>query len=230
MHPRLEGGRLTESDLLLYQDILSEKENQIEFEINQKIAQHEKWNIGYIDLTKSPIMLPLFQEVKDTSFRIAMTEYLPTPPESMSSTPSIDADFQDFASRQDDDRVAVRYTSPPNDVLYRQPSFRRRIGRGGRLMIDRRGLYVRPDEEFSVTVVDRFSYDQDDDEEAIETETLMVDPFDIHHMRYRALQASSSSQGRQISRDQAAEMESIEEKRRRLGFNQRARLDDVRRV
>ena len=229
-HTRLEGGRYTESDLLLYQDILAEKENQIGFEIKQKIAQHEKWNIGYIDLTKLPITLPLRQNIKDGSFRAAMTEYLPTPPESVSSsTSSVDSNFQHFASHQEDDRVPVRYSSPPIDASYRQPSFRRRIGRGGRLLIDRRGLYVRPDEELSARVADRFSYDKDDDDEPVESETFTVDPYDIHHMRYRALQASSVVQGHQVSRDQAVEVESIEERRRRLGISQRARIDGTRR-
>ena len=226
----MEGGRYVESDLLLYQDILAEKENQIELEIKQKIAQHEKWNIGYIDLTKLPITLPLRRDIKGASFRTAMTEYLPTPPESVSSTPSVDTISQDVGDCQEDDLVAVRYTTPPNDVSCRHPSFRRRIGRGGRLIIDRRGLCVRPGEELNSRLVDRFKFDRDDDEETVEVEALMVDPYDIHHMRYRALQASSAAQGRQITKDQAADMEGMEEKRRRLGINQRARADDTRRI
>jgi len=72
--------------------------------------------------------------------------------------------------------VSVRYAlpsqlSPPPDPVsgqrYSAPSFRRRVGRGGRLMIDRRGFstpssvkeYVDP------MILDRFSYDRDSDDD-----------------------------------------------------------------
>ena len=129
-----------------------------------------------------------------------MTEYLPTPPNSASSTHSADPGVPRSPSHQEEDPIAVRYASPSNDGPYGQPSFRRRIGRGGRLLIDRRGMYVKPDDMLNEKVMDRFGHDTDNDE-SFEIETTTVDPYDTHHMRYRAIQASLSIQTRQAPRD-----------------------------
>ena len=211
-----------------YQDVLAEKENRIQLEIKQKIAQHEKWNIGYIDSTKTPITPPSHRVAKGASFRTAMTEYLPTPPDSASSIQSTDVGSPHSPSPLKEDPITVRYASPSNEGPYRQPSFRRRIGRGGRLLIDRRDMYVKPNEMLNEKAVERFSYDRDDDDEDLKIETVKVDPYDIHHMRYRAIQASLSIQTRQAPKDQSMEVESIEDKRRRLATIQRTRIDDAR--
>ena len=62
-----------------------------------------------------------------------------------------------------------------------QPSFRRRIGRQGRLWIDRRGLASPPREDRRS---DRWRYDSDseDDEQAV----YEVDPFDTRALKFRA--------------------------------------------
>lgn len=181
--PPRSDGRSTEADLVTLQDVLAEKENEIEREIEQKISQHRKWNEGYIDLTRAPLS-PTLEEGASSSFRTAVTEYLPTPPASVSSEHSGDPLPDVDPNRAKDDSVTVRYASPTYDGAFRsQPSFRRRIGRGGRLMIDRRGMHLSSKEGIDATVLDRFKYDQDDeDDEAI----FLVDPYNVFSMRYRA--------------------------------------------
>lgn len=50
-------------------------------------------------------------------------------------------------------------------------------------MIDRRGMHLSSKEGIDATVLDRFKYDQDDeDDEAI----FLVDPYNVFSMRYRA--------------------------------------------
>jgi len=182
--PSRPDGRPAEADLVLLQDVLADKENEIEREINQKIAQHRKWNEGYLDLTRAPLT-PTLEESASLNFRTAVTEYLPTPPASVSSEHSGDAVAEmDSPSRGKDDSVTVRYASPTFDGPCRsQPSFRRRIGRGGRLMIDRRGMHLPSKEGINDTLLERFKYDQDDEDNE---PTYLVDPYDVFSMRYRA--------------------------------------------
>ncbi|KAI9881349.1 MAG: Enhancer of polycomb-like protein 1 [Pleopsidium flavum] len=182
--PTRPDGRAAEANLVLLQDVLAEKENEIEREINQKITQHRKWNEGYLDLTRAPLT-PNLEENASLNFRTAVTEYLPTPPASVSSEHSGDAVADvDSPNRGRDDSVTVRYASPTFDGPFRsQPSFRRRIGRGGRLMIDRRGMHLASKEGIDDNLLDRFKYDQDDEDHE---PAYLVDPYDVFSMRYRA--------------------------------------------
>lgn len=50
-------------------------------------------------------------------------------------------------------------------------------------MIDRRGMRLQSKEGLDASVVDRFKYDQDEDDEE---STYLIDPYDISSMRYRA--------------------------------------------
>ena len=191
MPPRPDG-RSAEADLINLVDVLAEKENEIEREINLKIAQHQKWNEGYVDMTQAPLTPPSEESIGST-FRTAVTEYLPTPPTSASSEQSggYVAEISS-PSRNKGNPVTVRYASPSYDGPCRsQPSFRRRIGRGGRLMIDRRGMHLQTKEGINDTVIDRFKYDRDDDDDD-GVPTYLIDPYDISSMRYRAAIVGSS--------------------------------------
>lgn len=175
-----------EAFLVQLQDVLAEKENEIEREINMKIAQHEKWNTGYVDMTKAPLLaLP----VKDlgSNFRTAVTEYLPTPPDSDGSPGHINdlvAAPDPLSSKSED--LDIRYASPTYDGPYRsQPSYRRRVGRGGRLLVDRRGMRLESIEGLNPNIVDRYKYDRDDDDND-EVPSYTIDPYDTSSMRYRA--------------------------------------------
>lgn len=203
--PRRPDGRPAEADLVLLQDVLAEKENETEREINQKIAQHQKWNEGYVDMTRAPLTPPS-EESMASSFRTAVAEYLPTPPASVSSEHSGDAVAEMISpSQRRDDSVAVRYASPSYDGPCKsQPSFRRRIGRGGRLLIDRRGMRLQSKEGLDASAVDRFKYDQDEDEEE---STYLIDPYDISSMRYRASVFASVRDQAQMQAVKRAQLE-----------------------
>ena len=160
-------------------------------EIETKLARFKKWNEGFVDLTRAPLSPSVGDDTK-TGFRPAMAEYLPTPPASISSEHTGDAVADDASpTNGKDDLVTVRYTSSFRDGPHQsQPSFRRRFGRGGRLMIDRRGMHSRPTEGLDDIVVDRFKFDHDDDDD--EAPVYTIDPFDISRMRYRAKIAGSN--------------------------------------
>ena len=138
-----------------------------------------------MDMTKAPLTPPLESDAGST-FRTATTEYLPTPPASISSEHSGDVAL-DFSTLNmgTADSVAVRYASPSYDgPCQSQPSFRRRYGRGGRLWIDRRGMRLPPKTDFDAPSADRFKYDDDDDED--EAPVYFVDSFDTESMQFRA--------------------------------------------
>lgn len=149
-----------------------------------RVAQHEKWNEGYIDMTRAPLTPPLEENLR-SSFRTAMTEYLPTPPASIFSEHSGEVAADAESPEAKDDSITVRYASPSYDgPCQSQPSFRRRFGRGGRLMIDRRGMHMDSKEGLHDLLVDRFRFDTDEDED--EVPIFVVDPYDSSSMRYRA--------------------------------------------
>ena len=156
-------------------------------------------------MTRAPLTPPL-EESMASSFRTAVAEYLPTPPASVSSEHSGDA-VADLGSpsRGKDDSVAVRYALPSYDGPCKsQPSFRRRIGRGGRLMIDRRGMRLQSKEGLDEIAVDRFKYDQDEDDEE---PTYLIDPYDISSMRYRASVFASVRDQAQMQAAKRAQLE-----------------------
>jgi len=184
-------GRSVEADMVSLQDVLAEKENEIQREIEMKISQHKKWNEGYVDHTRAPLTPPM-EENLGSSFRTARTEYLPTPPASVSEHSGDIVADEGSPNRKMDDSVTVRYASPTYDGCFRsQPSFRRRVGRGGRLIIDRRGMNLQSKEGIDPVIVDRFRFDRDDDDDD-EVPTYQIDPFDISSMRYRAAIVGSS--------------------------------------
>ena len=169
----------------LLSDILAEQERLISEHIEGKIAAHKQWNTGYVDMTKTPLTPPL-ETGTGSTFRTATTEYLPTPPASVSSEHSCDVPTDTGALNNDKpDSVAVRYASPSYDGPYHsQPSFRRRIGRGGRLWIDRRGMRMPSKGALNSPLIDSYKFDDDDDED--ETQIYFYDPFDTESMQYRA--------------------------------------------
>ncbi|KAI9721444.1 MAG: hypothetical protein M1812_002206 [Candelaria pacifica] len=201
--PRTDG-RSAEADLVLLHDMLLEKENDVAREINQKIGQHKKWNEGWLDLTRAPLT-PTLEESNPSTFRSAVNEYLPTPPASVSSEPS----GETVRTREDSptgvrgDPVTVRYASPASEDAFCQSrlSFRRRVGRGGRLMIDRRGMQLQSKECITNTILDRYKYDQDDEDDH---PLYFMDTYDSMSMRYRA---SMSTQVRDSATTQAAQLQ-----------------------
>lgn len=183
--PRRPDGRPAEADLVLLSDMLADHERLISEQIDSKIAAHQQWNLSYVDQTKAPLTPPLDLGT-GSNFRTATTEYLPTPPASISSEHSGDVTTDIAALNLDkSDSVAVRYASPSYDgPCHSQPSFRRRYGRGGRLWIDRRGMHVPSKGPLNSPVSKSLRFDDDDDED--EVPVYFHDPFDAESMQFRA--------------------------------------------
>lgn len=221
--PQRPDGRFADVDLVLLQDILAEKGRQIQEDIEMRIAQHRQRSEGYLDMTRAPLTPPL-EEGVGSSFRTAMTDYLPTPPASISSEHSGDVAAEaGMAGQVKEQPVTVRYASPTYDGPNgSQPSFRRRIGRGGRLMIDRRGMRVPWKEGLDDAVADRYRLDHEDDDN--EMPTYEVDPYDIANMRYRA----RNSGLHQNYQAQAAKRQQIEASTSQGGTGQHQRLSLAR--
>ena len=160
----------------------AEKECEIEREIEVKKQQHNKWNENFVDRTR----VPLDEEMEDgefaLAFRPATTEYLPTPPASVSSEISGEqqAHAHDKAHLPEmqpehahehpqtpttSPSALVRFSEPQPHHAYDapQPMYRRRTGRGGRTWLDRRGLVQVDRTQLDPVVADRWKYDCDDE-------------------------------------------------------------------
>ncbi|KAF7174905.1 hypothetical protein CNMCM7691_005373 [Aspergillus felis] len=186
-------GTQAADDLQLLEDVQAEKENEILRDIKQNIAKHIKWNEGYVDFTRAPLSPPPEKSFQ-AAFRPAITTQLPTPPSSDSSdNMMLDSALDTANSLSFRDKLVPR-TWEVNEDTSRIPSFRRRIGRGGRLMIDRRNLVSRCRIELDPLKADRFKYDREDSDDESEFE---CDPYDVQIMQHRAIMAAKA-------RDQAA--------------------------
>ncbi|EZF25990.1 hypothetical protein H112_01802 [Trichophyton rubrum D6] len=205
--PSRSTGQLGE-DLQLLEDVQADKENDILREIKQNVAKHAKWNEGYVDITRAPLT-PTTPQGFEAEFRPAIThEYLPTPPTSETSERMRDIHSGTSLETQ---WSALRQSSPSEDDSCRlTPSFRRRVGRGGRVLIDRRNLALRNKDGVDPIKLDRFKYDRDDDDMDVVYEK---DEFDIQIMQHRAylsakardqaitqaqLQAQAQAHGQQV--------------------------------
>ena len=173
--PRADG-RALDADLILLSDVKAQKENILLLDIQEKSKQHEIWNSGFEDLTREPLS-PIHQG-SQTGFRPATAQYqLLTPPSSVTSE-----SFDHPSPGQDkSEPFTFRYGSPSEEDEPRsRPAYRRRIGRCGRLWIDRRGM--RP-KKANDAISDRWKYDSEDDEEQPVYE---MDPYDTKALRFRA--------------------------------------------
>jgi enhancer of polycomb-like protein len=131
-------------------------------------------------------LTPTIEQTSTFNFRSAVTEYLPTPPASVTSEASGNGTQvrDESPTRGRGDTIIVRYASPTyEEPSHSQLSFRRRRGRGGRILVDRRGLRLQSPEDIDPIILDRFKYDLDDEDEQ---PTYVVDPYETLNMRYRA--------------------------------------------
>ncbi|KAF2841544.1 hypothetical protein M501DRAFT_1014342 [Patellaria atrata CBS 101060] len=182
-------GRAPDSELVSLQEINQKKEEEVQRFINESLIRHQNWNKGWTDLTWRPITPPLESSSK-SQFRAADVQYLPTPPASISEEG--DAGVRSGTATPKTvgkgNVVTIRYVSPPLDQPSQsRPSYRQRRGRGGRLMIDRRGV-KRKAEEANLPLAEGYWYDQDSDED---DEIYHVDPYDTMSLKYRVMLAAS---------------------------------------
>ncbi|KKY15811.1 putative histone acetyltransferase complex component epl1 [Phaeomoniella chlamydospora] len=189
-------------DLRMLEDVQAEKEKAIAREIQQNVEKHIKWNEGFVDKTKAPLTPTSDKGFgSESNFRQAMpaTEYLPTPPASVSEEAAdLESPSHKNPPPSQEPPYPFRYATPPaDDASQMMPSFRRRVGRGGRLMFDRR-MPSRPKEhnEEDDNLFDRYKYDSDDDDEE---DVIEIDPHDIQIMAHKAYLFARSA----IAPDQA---------------------------
>ena len=182
--------RVAEPDLVLLEDKLAEKENELRMDLENKVLYHRKWNQDYVDLTQGPLSPVHDQRMEDMRFRPARTQYLMTPPAS-SASDSMDVDEEPMSPVADKRPALFQFMAGGGGKggggkeipeYPRQPAFRRRIGRMGRLWIDRRGLGVTPGGVDDSS--DQWKYDSDEEDET--TPVYEVDPFNTTALRFRS--------------------------------------------
>ena len=176
--PARSDGRAIDAELILLKAIKDQKENMLKQEIQQKVSQHQEWNSRHVDLTREPLAPVLGQA--EMSFRPVTAQYqLITPPSSLNS-----ASLEPSTPMQEKpDPLTTRHSSPPeDDEPHAQASYRRRIGRGGLLWVDRRYVKVAT-RALESSVSDRWKYDQDDDDDQPVYE---VDPYDTKALKFRS--------------------------------------------
>ena len=183
-------GRLVDSDLVYLEEQQAKKTEAIDTFIEDNLVKHQKWNVGWVDATWRPITPPLEQAAAKSDFRTVFTEsQLPTPPASVSDDEGADsmAVVRTNAPNTPRHNARIRFGTPPDDVPFQDQSrYRRRIGRGGRVMIDRRGVKRQKleDSQLDERIADRWKYSGDSSEDE---QTYPVDWTDNLHIRYRIM-------------------------------------------
>lgn len=163
----------TGPELRTLEDVTAAKEREMDKEIQTNIEKHIRWNEGFVDKTLAPLTPdpePEYLEPVD-HFReaIATSVYLPTPPASISDEESHGQSQGQDVAMKDAKRVSpppspIRYASPPSEDFgeHTMPAFRRRLGRGGRVMLDRK--FARP--RRNPADDDRWRFDSDNEDDS----------------------------------------------------------------
>ncbi|KIW09499.1 uncharacterized protein PV09_00376 [Verruconis gallopava] len=245
-------GRFPESDLVQLHEDKARKQAEIDHMIQESMSKHRAWNNDWVDQTWRPITPPLETANGGRNpFRDAVTKFLPTPPESISEGEDVNMidggrTPNPYSEKEAKSKLPIRFESPPvetgstHGMTLRRPSYRRRLGRGGRLFIDRRGLkrpgmddeehftrskrqrleedgYTHPLMSPPLSAAeererDRAAYDIDSDEE---TDIYRTDPFDDWNIRYRIAFGYSSNRPPNQDQQTAAQAKMIQEEQRR---------------
>lgn len=203
--PQINGK--VESDLRNLAEERAKRNAEIKAIIQESMVKHKTWNADWVDRTWRPITPPLEESWPKSSFRTAITDFIPTPPASTSSEHSQDdGDMVNQSFRAEDTGAgASRYASPSSNCRRIRPSYRRRTGRGGRMFIDRRGLQKWPrmsGDEIDDRLRERMEMDVDSDEEQSMYET---DPYEYWNIRYRLLFVGMSQSQTQNQRQNTSE-------------------------
>lgn len=179
-------GKSTDHELTMLEDILLKKDQDIAKEVAIKKVQHQKWNTEYVDWTNHPLTPPI-SAIETAGFRRATTDYLPTPPASIS-------DEEEHPGEARGNSVNIRYGSIDQDPSSSSHhSYRRRIGRGGRMIIDRRALPIRNKPVLDPRVAELFKYDDPDNDDMQYQDLNYSDSYDLNNMRYRAAVCANAS-------------------------------------
>jgi enhancer of polycomb-like protein len=243
-------GRFPESDMVQLHEEKARTEAEIKHMLQESMSKHSAWNNNWVDHTWGPITPPLENTNGGRNpFRDAVTKFLPTPPESVSEGEDVNmidgGRTPNPYEKESKTKLPIRFESPPvelqtfHGMTLRRPSYRRRLGRGGRLFIDRRGLKrpnVDDEEHFTRSKRqrleeegypnplmspplsakeererDRSAYDLDSDED---TDIYRTDPADDWSIRYRIAVGYSSRPAGQESQI-ATQAKMIQDEQRR---------------
>lgn len=184
-----DGILAVDADAFQLTDALNKREREISAQINNSVAQHDRWNRTYLDETLAAlydIVSPEDMFVPPEARKRASSDFvsvklektqLPTPPASIvadSEDDDGDADVRmEGTEPQPQERpVKVRWASPVEQkTLKGEGRFRRRVGRGGRVMIDRHNL--RPRDRDGQFAFDNDSGDEDEQPE-VDLENAMA--------------------------------------------------------
>lgn len=159
-------------ELKTFEDLQADKQKAIAAEIQTNVDKHIRWNDGYWDKTMAPLTPDRENSsMGETPYLPAMATWsLPTPPASVSEhevgKPG-DVEMEDISRSS----TPFRYASPDAEQDHNpMPAFRRRVGRGGRIIIDRKMPFRGPRYD------DKFKFDHDSDDEMEDT-ALFGDSF-----------------------------------------------------
>ena len=169
-------------ELRTLEDVTAAREREIQKEIQTNIEKHIRWNEGFVDNTLAPLTPELEDDLPSPGehFREAMaaTEYLPTPPASISDEESHELPEGADVVMKDVSRPSTpfRYASPADEgTVGPMPSFRRRIGRGGRMLVDRRFPRARRDPSKDDWPKDDARYDSPDEDDFLDEERTLLE-------------------------------------------------------
>lgn len=151
-----------ETDVVKLRELFAQRDQKVQTQINSQIDKHEQWNQKFIDRTVDSLLginTNIFEKtgqisVEWASIKIDGTKQLPTPPESIGN---------DYETEEERPAKRVRIAHPREQKSFRgAPRFRSRIGRGGRLLLDRHNMRCATRAQISHVIVDRFKYDRED--------------------------------------------------------------------
>lgn len=162
-----------DTDAFPLTDAIQKREKEIAQQINSSVSQHDRWNRTFVDETLAALynlMSPEDMFLPPDARKRASSDFVsvkiektqqPTPPESV---------VADSASEDDmaleppaDSQVHVRWAQPlEQKAAFPNGRFRRRVGRGGRVMLDRHNLRPRS----KASAGSRFAFDHDSGDES----------------------------------------------------------------
>jgi enhancer of polycomb-like protein len=199
-------------ELRTLEDVAAAREREIQREIQTNIEKHIRWNEGFVDKTMAPLTPDAVDDFPSPGehFREAMaaTEYLPTPPASISDEESQELSNDQDVAMKDVSRPSTpfRYASPADeDTVGQMPSFRRRIGRGGRILIDRRlPRASRTLSKAQSVRDDRWKYDSPDEDDFSDEEGITMPDLTFARMSQRAYLIGTSRPSEVAAQSMAA--------------------------
>lgn len=174
--PLRQEGKQAEVDLRQLHHVLAEEEKRRaeRFQLLKRSRPVPKYPIADITdtlLSQNPTKTI---NIHTNNFCGVQAFYLPSPPPSVES---MDSSLKlDDTHLNTHPHVSIIQTSPQKDIVYSLPTCRRRRGRGGRVMLDRRhppGILSRNTDPM---IMDRNKYDRNNDDFDAECPIYRFDP------------------------------------------------------